>query len=385
MKRDEGKIEEQPTGKLSKLRKQVDGLEILELGLNWVENELRASEQNFRNSMDSSPIGIVIGNMQGRVLYSNQAILDIWGYGSAEEIAALPIEQLYSPETCAFYRRLKELDEPLPPNHIVEIIRKDGEIRQLSAFRNNVIWDGETHIQRFYLDITEQKQTEDALKKSEDKFRALVESTSDFIWEIDLNGVYTYCSPQMEKLWGLKPEEMLGKTPFELLSPEDREQAIKAFSALSESLSPLINMEMRSFDRTGRIVFLEISGVPFFDIAGKLCGYRGITRDITERKQAEEALRQYGNIVSSSSDMLALLDKGFKYLAVNAVYGEAFNLTPEQLVGNTVSNVFGEEFFNAVIKPNADRCLSGEEINYQDWFDFPVYGRFCLCCKCIRN
>ena len=53
----------------------------------------------------------------------------------------------------------------------------------------------------------------------------------------------------------------------------------------------------------------------------------------------------------------------------------AFKLTPKQLIGNTVTKVFGEKFFNTIIKPNADRCLGGEEINYQDWFDFPAHGR----------
>jgi PAS domain S-box-containing protein len=95
----------------------------------------------------------------------------------------------------------------------------------------------------------------------------------------------------------------------------------------------------------------------------------------SERKWAEDALHQYKHIVSSSTDMLALLDKQFKYLAVNKAYIEAFDLTLEQLIGNTVTNVFGEEFFKTVIKPNGDRCLSGEQINYQNWFNFPVHGR----------
>ena len=84
-------------------------------------------------------------------------------------------------------------------------------------------------------------------------------------------------------------------------------------------------------------------------------------------------LRHYEHIVSSSTDMLALLNDRFTYLAANKVYVDAFELTPEQLIGNTVSEVFGEDFFDSVIKPNAERCLGGEEVNYQDWFNFPVF------------
>jgi PAS domain S-box-containing protein len=100
-----------------------------------------------------------------------------------------------------------------------------------------------------------------------------------------------------------------------------------------------------------------------------------IRNDISKREQAEEVLRQYEHIVSSSTDMLALLDKRFTYLAANESYFEAFKFTSEQLIGKTVITVFGEEFFNTVIKPYAVRCLGGKEVSYQDWFDFPKHGQ----------
>jgi PAS domain S-box-containing protein len=92
------------------------------------------------------------------------------------------------------------------------------------------------------------------------------------------------------------------------------------------------------------------------------------------RKQAEEELKQYENIVSSSTDMLALLDKEFVYLAANSAYREGFGLTPDELIGHTVVEVFGTEYFETVIKPNAQRCMLGEQVNFQRWVDFPAYG-----------
>ncbi|OQX80821.1 MAG: hypothetical protein B6D64_02740 [Bacteroidetes bacterium 4484_276] len=117
------------------------------------------------------------------------------------------------------------------------------------------------------------------------------------------------------------------------------------------------------------------SKVPMRDTNGKIIGIVGFAEDITERKQAENVLHQYKHIVSSSTDMLALLDKQYTYLAANKAYCDAFNLISEELIGNTVTNVFGEEFFNTVIKPNANRCMRGEEVNYRNWFDFPAYKR----------
>ena len=94
--------------------------------------------------------------------------------------------------------------------------------------------------------------------------------------------------------------------------------------------------------------------------------------EITVRKKVEDELRQYEHIVSTSSDMLALLNNRFIYLAANKAYLEAFKLTPDELIGHTVSEVFGEKFFEEVIRPNAERCLTGQKVNYQGWVDFPA-------------
>ncbi len=97
----------------------------------------------------------------------------------------------------------------------------------------------------------------------------------------------------------------------------------------------------------------------------------------TERKlaEAEHNLRMFQNIVSASADMLAILNQDFIYLATNAAYLEPFGKTREEVVGGTVESVFGQKFFDAVIRPNAERCMSGEKVNYQEWFDFPADGR----------
>jgi PAS domain S-box-containing protein/putative nucleotidyltransferase with HDIG domain len=185
-----------------------------------------------------------------------------------------------------------------------------------------------------FSDITEQKKSDILLEQSRNKFQALVETTNDFIWEMDPQGVYTYCSPQMERLWGFKPGEMLGKSPFDLLPSEEKEQAVKAFSMLSESGTPFSNMEMRSFDSSGRVKLLEISGVPFFNEAGKLHGYRGITRDITERKQAVEALNleaaKRSLLVEQSRDGIVILDNNGAVYEANQQFAGMLGYTLEE-------------------------------------------------------
>ncbi len=141
-------------------------------------------------------------------------------------------------------------------------------------------------------DITARQKTEEALEESRAKYKSLIETTSDFIWEVDASGRYTYCSPQMETLWGIRPGEMVGKTPFENVPPGAREEGMRFFQGALESRSPFRGIQVSSLDGGGNLITIEMSGVPFFDAEGELSGFRGVTRDITERKKAEESLRE---------------------------------------------------------------------------------------------
>ncbi len=132
------------------------------------------------------------------------------------------------------------------------------------------------------------KAAEKALQESEAKFRALVESTSDWIWEITEHAAYTYASPQVLDLLGYGVDEVIGKTPFDLMPPEQAEQMKARFDSIMADRKPFRLLENISLHKDGRVVFLETSGAPMFDAQGVFRGYRGIDRDITERKEAEK-------------------------------------------------------------------------------------------------
>jgi PAS domain S-box-containing protein len=155
------------------------------------------------------------------------------------------------------------------------------------------------------------KEAEKAMRESEAKFRGLVESSSDWIWEINEHDIYTYASPQVHELLGYTVEEIIGKTPFDLMSPEEAKEVKERFSAFENERKPFRMLENANLHKNGRVVFLETSGAPIIDGQGVFRGYRGIDRDITERKRAEEERRliakKLGQTLSQTIDAIAAM------------------------------------------------------------------------------
>jgi PAS domain S-box-containing protein/putative nucleotidyltransferase with HDIG domain len=141
-------------------------------------------------------------------------------------------------------------------------------------------------------DITERKKSEEALRASEERFRGLVETTSDWVWEVDRKGVYTYASPKVSRVLGYDSQELLGKTPFDFMPQREARRVAAIFNSVVAKQEPFAFLENVCRHKNGHPVVLETSGVPFFAPDGTLLGYRGIDRDITERKRVGKQLEQ---------------------------------------------------------------------------------------------
>jgi len=142
-----------------------------------------------------------------------------------------------------------------------------------------------------FQDVSARRRAEDAVQRSKERFRQLIESTRDWVWEVDPAGAYTYCSPQCQDLLGYRPEELIGRAPFDLMPPRDARRMKVLFGRLVAECKPIVSVENVNLHRDGHTVVLETSGVPFFDGSGQLLGYRGMDRDVTERHRAQEAIR----------------------------------------------------------------------------------------------
>ncbi|MBU0710523.1 PAS domain S-box protein, partial [bacterium] len=166
-----------------------------------------------------------------------------------------------------------------------QIISSQKEIESLYAKSENA----RKSLLSILQDVTGKEQ---ALRKSEGRFRDVASNTGDWIWELDKEGRYTYNSPVVQKVIGYEDKEVLGKYFYDFFHPDERDELKKAAFEVFKQKEVFKDFINRNVHKDGHVVILETSGVPLLDESGNLLGYRGVDRDITKRKQAEEELQE---------------------------------------------------------------------------------------------
>lgn len=162
-------------------------------------------------------------------------------------------------------------------------------LNELLSVRESVVGEQSAKLEQTIQELTNAKE---AIEASEERLRTLVATINDWIWEMDRNGVYTYASPKVRDLLGYEPEEVVGKRPFDFMPQEEATLLAAVHEELVASRMPIGPREATLIHRDGHPVNIEVSGVPFFAPDGSLLGFRGVDRDITQRKRVEEALRE---------------------------------------------------------------------------------------------
>jgi PAS domain S-box-containing protein len=248
---------------------------------------LTRSEENFRRSLEDSPLGVRVATAKGRTIYANKAFLDIYGYENIDEFNGIPIKERYTPQSYGeFHIRKKdrERDDFRPSEYEINIVRKNGEIRHLLVFRHEVLWNGTKQFQVIYQDITERKRAESALLESEGVFNQLLTASPVLVYIKNEKHKFNKLSKSFEKIFGKPISEMIGKDLYDLLPPELAKIVFEDdLKVLKEGVS--VNAEERLNDK----VFSSIK-FPIHRGSGKPDYLGGFSVDITERKRAEESL-----------------------------------------------------------------------------------------------
>jgi PAS domain S-box-containing protein len=262
------------------------------------EEALRESEQRFANAFTYAAIGMALVSPEGRWLKVNQAVCAMLGYTDAELLGMTFQDVTYPDDLTMDLHYVQQMLTGEISTYQMEkrYIQKSG-ISIWGRLSVSLVRDAQEQPLYFISqieNITDRKQAEHALRVSKEKYRSLVEATSDWIWEVDATGIYTYVSPQV-LLLGYTPDEVVGKTLFAFMPPEEAARMGLIVADCLQSRQPLVRVLNRHCHRDGREITLETSAVPILDDGGNLVGYRGIARDVSERIQAEKALKDHAD------------------------------------------------------------------------------------------
>ena len=308
-------------------------------------------ERRFRYLVESISDWIWEVDSNLRFTYASPQITKLLGYSPQEILGKRPIDIMTPIETEKLGPILTDMiAHPRPfQGFINEHLHKDGSVRVLETSAVPVI----EHYGQFCgfwgigRDITESRALAELLRLSEERYRDLAENTTDWVWEIDVELRFSYANPKVTDLLGYSPEEVLGKTPFEFMPPEELTLHRVVRDDLLAHPRPFQGFVHRHIRKDGSFCFLEISAVPIHSHAGQFVGFRGITRDITERKNLESALR-------SSEERFQLVSQAANdpIYDWNITTGTAWlNQAHQDLFGSSIKSA-GSDWWKSRIHPD---------------------------------
>lgn len=337
--------------------------------------QAEAELQRFRRLVDESNDAVfVIDTGSAAFLDVNKMACASLGYsreellqlGATDIEAALP--ELFSWEKYA--RGMQRAGSMLMEGRYR---RKDGSTFPVEVNISYVAGQERDHMIAIARDVSDRRRAQEKLLESKSRFEALFNAVTDavFVHEIGEDGSFGKFLEVNEvacRHLGYTYEELLARSPADIDAPDsdaDLEAVVRRLFA-GESAS----FEQIHVARDGRRIPVEIH-TQMFSFRGRPAVI-SLVRNISERRKAEEELRRFEHIVSTSADMLALLDRNFTYLAANPAYLTAWAKTREELVGHAAVEVVGREFFESVMRPHALSCLAGETVNFQAWYEYPA-------------
>lgn len=332
-----------------------------------------ASDQQFSNAFEHSPIGMALIGLDSRRLRVNSAFCRMLGYSEAEMLSRSVIDVTHPDDAhWDIAQRKRALAGEIETYQWEKrYLHQTG--RTVWAFLTcSLVRDADRKPMHFIsqvLDITERKQIESTLRESEERFRTLTELSSDWYWEQDENFRFTELSKGPAALGGDGAAgNFLGRTPWELNLLDMGSERWREHRAMHERHEMFKDFELARMAPDGSVAYLTVSGAPKFDASGKFTGYRGVGRDTTPLHRMTEALRhsesQMRQITDTVPALIAYVDAGHHFRFHNRAYEEVFGLSHAQIDGRLLSEVIGQSTYD-MLRARIDEVLSGYPVVYE--------------------
>lgn len=313
------------------------------------EESLRASEERFRATFEQAPFALAHWTSDGRWLRVNRRFVELFGY-EFHELAALGWRDLNHPDELPLreenMRRL-ELGETGSLVREKRYVRRDGSVFW-GRVRTAVVRDRDgcvEYVVSALEDVTERRLAEQALRASEERFRDLIEFSSDWYWEQDAQFRFTSISGNESATRDLLSPDYVGKRRWELpwlVGPGGWDE----HRATLERREPYRDFILSRFARDGTLRHIAISGRPVFDAEGRFTGYRGVSSDITQRVVSERRLRESESrnrllsmVVDQSSEAIVIVDMDNVVIAWNPGAAALYGFSSAEAVGSNLTRL----------------------------------------------
>lgn len=299
-------------------------------------------------TLESIHNGILVVDDKGVVVKTNARFAKMWripdevlASGDDKTLLDSILEQLSDPEW--FITSVSDLYSKPDAESFDLLYFKDGRIFERIS-KPFYLW-GKPHGRVWsFLDVTDRKQAEEALRNSEAHLHTLVQTIPDLIWLKDKDGAYLSCNTLFESLVGVREEEIIGKTDYDLFGKEDAEFFRENDRKAMINGKSTKNEEWLTFSDDGRRVLVDVIKTPMYDSKGKFVGVLGMGHDITIRKRAEEALREseenYRYLFANNPQPMWIFDlETLGFLEVNKAATDHYGYSKEEFMKMTLKDL----------------------------------------------
>ncbi len=347
------------------------------------EESLMRNEARFKTLFHShSAIQALLDPATGKVLDVNQAAANWYGW-SIEELRQMYTKDINTLPPEAIISSLKTVVDDQHNKFIGQHRRADGSVRDVEIFRSTIELDGKTVVHVITHDITERKEVEEALRKSERNFRSITEQIAEVVFLADPQGTLTYVSPVIEKLFGYQPHEVIGHLFTDYLAKNIVPEAEALFSNI------LLNQDINKsyevkFKRKNASLFDGEINLQYYQDQ-EFSGLIGLIRDISDRKLQEKIRNEYEQEILQSRTFLQSIyddvnhsifvvevhpDGSYHYKGHNAQNEKLVGISSEAITGKTPYEVFSPQIAEAMTR-NYDKCMrEGKTIGFAESLTF---------------
>src|SRR5579864_948101 len=323
----------------------------------------------YRELVEHSRDLLCVHDLQGRLLSVNPVPARLLGY-SVDEMLQIPMREMIVPEyRDLFDLYLKQIEYDGEAEGLMVVLSRAGE-RQVWEFHNTLhsARMGPPVVLGLAHDITERR-------KAEAQFHALLEAAPDAMIVADPEARMMLVNAQVESVFGYQRKELLGQK-IEMLVPERlRERHCELrndFLRAPHDMPTRVGREFLALHKDGHEFPVEINLSPLQTAEGLLV--TSAIRDITERKRAEERLRQYERAMEGLEEMIVVVDRAYRYVIANRAFLKYRGLEKEQLLGHHVGEVLNKDVFESVIKGKLDEAFQGKVVRYEMKYNYPHLG-----------